>query len=395
MNRSTTKKSKYLKFPFSTCNHDHLKDSNNLITHGLNLTIQLGILNLDDFELANNGKDNILTKETKSKTSICSNREYLHNEESSEDDYETDDEESLMDYEHEPPSPILIPTDLPKSSLRRGSLTRRISEDAGYCASLSICHNKIENMINEYFPRDVVNDEKTYIEIKNYIINSIIQNEKNIDKFLGKIINHKFKNELSDIIRSIFIEKYVEIKLENLIDFFYNFLNLNQIMFKKFETLQNPNLYDKYYKIWKLDKNDFKFYEEEYFLEYFHNSGKSITTIEHIMLQNGFLINYRRFVQYFTKDFPNYYDDEEIEDDEEEKEETKHKQSNYTYTSLSNYDALSRNNSIDSNLSLDSLTYTPKCLRFNEEINVININRYLPVDQVLYEKFLKSYNQNS
>ncbi|KAI5952630.1 hypothetical protein KGF54_003497 [Candida jiufengensis] len=395
MIKSKVKKSRYSKFPFSTCNNDHLKDTNTLITHGVNLTIQLGTLNLHDFEIEDSR--NLNSTSHISRNDINNSKDNYNNkhqfEDDDEDDYESDSEESLMDYEHEPPSPILIPTDLPKSSLRRGSLTRRLSDDVSYCMSLHLCHNKIENMINEYFPKDLINDDKTYIEIRNYIVNSIIQNENNIEKFLNKIINHKFKNELSDIIRSIFIEKFVELRLENLIDYFHNFLNQNQNIFKKSSLLDNPLFYEKYYKIWKLDINDYKFYEEEYFLDYFNNAGKSSASVEHIMLQNGFLINYRRFVSYFTKDVSNYYDDDDDDDDDDDEEKKEDEEDLSTpYSQLSAYDDNSRNNSIDSNLSLDSLTHTPKCLRFNEDINIIKINRYLPVDHILYEKFLKSCN---
>ena len=81
-------------------------------------------------------------------------------------------------------------------------------------------------------------------------------------KFLSKIVNHKYKRELVEIIQTLFMEKYEEIKLEELIDFLNNLINLRLDAIK---DLYNPSVYKMYYKIWKLNINNYRYYDEEYF----------------------------------------------------------------------------------------------------------------------------------
>ena len=81
-------------------------------------------------------------------------------------------------------------------------------------------------MIEEFFITICNQNEKLYQEISNYVINSIVQNESNLESFLSKIVNHKYKRELVEIIQTLFMEKYEEIKLEELIDFLNNLINL-------------------------------------------------------------------------------------------------------------------------------------------------------------------------
>ena len=58
------------------------------------------------------------------------------------------------------------------------------------------------------------------------------------------------------------MEKYEEIKLEELIDFLNNLINLRLDAIK---DLYNPSVYKMYYKIWKLNINNYRYYDEEYF----------------------------------------------------------------------------------------------------------------------------------
>ncbi|CAI5758268.1 unnamed protein product [Candida verbasci] len=310
----------YSKFPFNQCIDDHLKDTTNLIKHGVNLTIQLNLLDLKD---------------------------------------EEEDEEYYVSL---PPSPIIVPVEPHRSSLRRGSSS---SSSSSQSMSLIICKNKIENIIQEYFP---MKNEKIFTTISNYVINIILQNE-DIEKFLNKIINHRFKNKITEEIKALFIEKYEEIKLEELIGYLNNHLQF------QVKDLLNPNLYLKYYKIWKYDLQNYKYYEEEYFFDYF---SRNITT-SNILLQNAFLINYKRFIKYFTIDLKNYEDDEDDEDDQIIEEETNGP--NYT----TKYDTI----------EIDSIDdHIPKSLRFNDDIDIININRFLPVDHILYKKFIDEEIEN-
>ncbi|KAG5419321.1 hypothetical protein I9W82_003088 [Candida metapsilosis] len=326
------------KFPFNTSDNKWLFDSTSLIKYGLNLTIQFASIQLEDFNTAH-------TVKRKRQPSI------------DESECESDNE-SIMDYEHEPPSPILVPVEAPKSSIRRSSFTK----DDKDVMSLQICYNKIENIIDEHFP--MANDYN-YITIKNFVCNCMLQQELDIREFLNRIVNHRYKNELSDIIRTIFIEKYEEVKLEGLIDYFNNVLNLAGPV-----DLNNPHFYEQYYRVWKFKAEDYLSYHEEYFFAYFNNGGKAPVSVEHIMLQNGFLINYARFRSYFVYDALNYEDDwEEVP------------------TGLGTPRSSSRQSfSGIPSMVLDS---KPKQLRFNEEVDLISINRFLPVDHVLYEKLSK------
>ncbi|KAI5961160.1 hypothetical protein CANMA_003934 [Candida margitis] len=329
------------KFPFSESDNKWLFDTTSLIKYGLNLSIQFASIRLSDF-------DSSKQTERKRRPSV------------DDSDYESDSD-SIMDYEHEPPSPILVPFEAPKSSIRRSSF---VKNEEGDPSSLQICHNKIENIINEFFP--VVNDN-TYITIKNFVCNCMLQQETDIKEFLCRIVNHRHRNDLADIIRTIFIEKFEEIKLENLIDYFNNFLNLAGNV----NSLHNPHFYEQYYKIWKFKAEDYLSYHEEYFFAYFNNGGKAPVTAEHILLQNGFLINYARFRSYFAYDAL-HYEDEWEEDNCDE---------------VSQSSTPSRQGSVGiPPMVLDS---AQKHLRFNEEVDLISINRLLPVDHVLYEKLSK------
>ena len=51
--------------------------------------------------------------------------------------------------------------------------------------------------------------------------------------------------------------------------------------------------------------------------DYFNNS---FSNLENVLLQNGFLLNYKKFTHYFSKDLTNYDDDEE-EDEEQDNDE--------------------------------------------------------------------------
>ena len=304
----------YQKFPFDQCLDDHLFDTTNLIKHGLNLTIQMGTLTLNDIP---SSEENIQTVD-KLPQVLSDNQTQMS---------ETNDEE--IDY-HIPPSPILIPIEPPKSSIKRrnssnssiGSFTTTTSSSpitensttrssSSSDMSLLICRKKLQNMIEEFFITICNQNEKLYQEISNYVINSIVQNESNLESFLSKIVNHKYKRELVEIIQTLFMEKYEEIKLEELIDFLNNLINLRLDAIK---DLYNPSVYKMYYKIWKLNINNYRYYDEEYFFDYFNNS---FSNLENVLLQNGFLLNYKKFTHYFSKDLTNYDDDEE-EDEEEE-----------------------------------------------------------------------------
>ncbi|CAK9439213.1 uncharacterized protein LODBEIA_P34370 [Lodderomyces beijingensis] len=395
-------KAKYTRFPFATCDNEHLKDTTGIIRHGINLTIQFGLLDFEDFDAVNDDDDDKDTNNDNdgAPSSRLPKNRVATTASSEEDDCSTDEDDSLMEYDygydHVPPSPILVPTELPKSSFRKGSFGRRDSGDGSIRdMSLSLCRAKLEHMINEYFPLEVINDDRIYVHIKHYIINSIIQNEGNIDQFLTRIVNHRFKNELSDVVKSIFIEKYEELKLEELIDRFYAFLNCKttptQALLAK---VVNPGLYDKYYKIWRLDAKDFAYYDEEYFFDYFNNGGKSATSIEHLILQNGFLINYKRFVFYFTRDIASYCDDSEDDDDEDEGEGEASASFDSDLDKTLDF-SVEHIEEVSNSISLDPLTHTPKSLRFNDEIDIININRYLPVDHVLYKHIIEDIARNN
>lgn len=340
MNQGGVMKGKTVsKFPFCTCDNKWLLDSTSLIKYGLNLTIQFASINLLDFD-----------------STSASRRKRRQLVEDSDCD---SDNESIMDYEHEPPSPILVPVEAPKSSIRRCSFTK---EDRDVSA-LHICYNKIESVIDEFFP--MAND-RNYITIKNFVCNCMLQQELDIKEFLKRIVNHKYRSELADIIRTIFIEKFEEVKLESLIDYYNNFLNLTGSI----ESLDNPQFYDQYYRIWKFKAEDYLTYHEEYFFAYFNNGGKAPVHTEHILLQNGFLTNYARFRSYFAYDVLSYADDgEDISEPVNALPE---------YISQTLLDIPS--------MVLDS---KPKRLRFNEEVDLISINRHLPVDHVLYEKLSK------
>ncbi|KAI5949465.1 hypothetical protein KGF57_004675 [Candida theae] len=333
------------KFPFNTCNNKWLFDSTSLTKYGLNLTIQYSSIKLQDFETIGSPRR--------------SRRLHLVDESDSDSD-----NESIMDYEHEPPSPILVPVEAPKSSIRRSSFTK----DDKDSASLQICYSKIESIIDEHFP--MANDYN-YITIKNFVCNCMLQQELDIKEFLGRIVNHRYRNELSDIIRTIFIEKFEEIKLEGLIDYFNNFLNLSGVV-----DLNNPHFYEQYYRIWKFRAEDYLSYHEEYFFAYFNNGGKAPVSAEHILLQNGFLINYARFRSYFAYDVLSYEDDwEEFSDPVK---------SNHISSSRQSFSSIP-------SMVLES---KPKRLRFNEEVDLISINRHLPVDHVFRSDHLARHNLN-
>lgn len=385
----------YQKFPFDQCLDDHLFDTTNLIKHGLNLTIQMGTLTLNDIP---SSEENIQTVD-KLPQVLSDNQTQMS---------ETNDEE--IDY-HIPPSPILIPIEPPKSSIKRrnssnssiGSFTTTTSSSpitensttrssSSSDMSLLICRKKLQNMIEEFFITICNQNEKLYQEISNYVINSIVQNESNLESFLSKIVNHKYKRELVEIIQTLFMEKYEEIKLEELIDFLNNLINLRLDAIK---DLYNPSVYKMYYKIWKLNINNYRYYDEEYFFDYFNNS---FSNLENALLQNGFLLNYKKFTHYFSKDLTNYDDDEEEDEEQDNDEEEldandKIKDDslchNDTAPSSPNY-AYKCEDTDNQQLLLDPLDqdHIPKLLRFNEDIDIININRYLPVDHVLYNQFL-------
>lgn len=107
--------------------------------------------------------------------------------------------------------------------------------------------------------------------------------------------------------------------------------------------------------------------------------------MEGVLLQNAFLINYKKFVHYFSKDLPQYDyddDDDEVVDDDD----------GYVgeYNEEHGSESPPLHFLVTSELLLVSpLNEIPKLLRFNDDINVISINRYLPVDHVLYNQFIK------
>ncbi|KAL6453047.1 hypothetical protein SBY92_000392 [Candida maltosa Xu316] len=363
----------YSKFPFNQCDDHHLNDKLSLIKQGVNLTIQIGTLNLPKIEFIQKKceKFSSYTQQLDEEEEEEDDEEEVHNHDDLIDEY-TDLDEDF----HLPPSPILIPFELPKSSMKR----RHSSTSSTYSfngsptspsnMSLLICHNKLQHFIDEFFQPISVQDNRNYKQISNYVINSIIQNETNMEVFLNKIVNFKYKHELIDLIQTLFTEKYEEVKLEELIDFLNNLFNLKVTSIK---NLSNPMIYNMYYKIWKLNLSNYKFYEEEYFFDYFTNS---FTNLESVLLQNGFLINYKRFVHYFSKDMTNYEDeDDEDEDTEEEDIEsnTSEVEDSYDYTE-SKYEYGSQEETPD--LMLDAFEKTvPKS--------------YLPVDHVLYNQFIK------
>lgn len=371
----------YSKFPFNQCLDEHLFDTVNLIKHGVNLTIQIGTLNLEEIE--------------RYESKQCDSNVVPNEEELLDDLLEEEEEEE--DY-HLPPSPILIPIELPKSSMKRrySSTFSTNSSEANICFSSSpksqpnmtllICRNKLQHLIDEFFECVSCHDHKNYQEISNYVINSIVQNEPNLETFVNKIIDYKFKNELIEIIKTLFVEKFEETKLEELIDYMNNLINLKENCIK---NLDNPMIYTKYYKIWRLCLSNYRFYEEEYFFDYFNNS---YSNFESVLLQNAFLINYKKFVHYFSKDIVTYdeeddEDDDDEEDVEEECEEELDEINHEPESPLLHYQVTS--NTTPELLLDSSLNETPKLLRFNDDISVIKINRYLPVDHVLYNQFIK------
>lgn len=395
----------YQKFPFNQCLDDHLFETTNLIKHGINLTIQMGTLTLNDIsscELSLQAMDKLSKSPSDNQNQIS----------------ETNTED--VDY-HIPPSPILIPIEPPKSSIKRrnssnssiGSFTTTSSSPimdnhttrslSSSDMSLLICRKKLQNIIEEFFITICNQNEKLYQEISNYVINSIVQNESNLESFLSKIVNHKYKRELVEIIQTLFMEKYEEIKLEELIDFLNNLINLRLDSVK---DLNDPSVYKIYYKIWRLSINNYRYYDEEYFFDYFNNS---FSNLENILLQNGFLLNYKRFTHYFSKDLTNYDDDDDDDDEQDNDEDIIGKEElalveninddisyqNNTAPNSPNY-AYKYENTDTQQLLLDPLDqdHIPKLLRFNEDIDIININRYLPVDHVLYNQFLDQLEQN-
>ncbi|RCK64709.1 hypothetical protein Cantr_00298 [Candida viswanathii] len=382
----------YTKFPFSQCHDHHLCDTLNLIKHGVNLTIQLGTLDLQEIEQY----ENSLSPKPTAPPPKDQLLEDLLDDYDEDLDYEADEEAEDLDY-HLPPSPILIPTELPKSSMKRRHSSTSSTSSSGTNLSLSsspisqipsdmtllICRNKLQHLIDEFFQCVSGHDHKNYQEISNYVINSIVQNEPSLESFVNKIIDYKFKSELIEIIKTLFVEKFEETKLEALIDFLNNLINLRVSSIK---DLEKPTIYSRYYRIWRLGLTNYRFYEEEYFFDYFNNS---YSNLESVLLQNGFLINYKKFVHYFSKDLTNYDDDDDEEDDDEEEGEDELEDiEEEEPQSPPLHFQVTANGTPELLLDL-SLNETPKLLRFNDDINVININRYLPVDHVLYNQFIK------
>ncbi|EGW31720.1 uncharacterized protein SPAPADRAFT_62321 [Spathaspora passalidarum NRRL Y-27907] len=169
----------------------------------------------------------------------------------------------------------------------------------------------------------------------------------------------------------MFIEKYEEMKLDSLMDYFCNVLNISPGA--SINSNINPQFYEKYYKIWKLQLNNYQYYDQEYFFDCYINA----TSIQNLFLQNGFLLNYTRFKHYFARDIMNHPYDEDEDEDESQSEELSETDSNYSVTSgrVRQIYQFSPPRFIDESV--------PKRLRFNDDINVIKLDPRLPVDHVM------------
>ncbi|RLV94907.1 hypothetical protein JA1_001455 [Spathaspora sp. JA1] len=280
----------YTKFPFNCCSDDHLRDSPTLIYHGIDLTIQFGMIDVQEIQEFE--------------------RVRLINEEDEEE--EDDDMQDICgdtlgveDMEIVPPSPILPPSRPRRPSLKKNHKSSDVS--------FSMSRDKICSIINEHFSQ--VRHEDSFTQIRNYVVNCILESfgDLDIDKICQRLINKSYRGQLTGKVKTMFIEKYEEMKLDSLMDYFCNLFNVSQGI--SINQTNNPQFYEKYYRIWKLQLNDYQYYDQEYFFDCYINA----TTIQNLFLQNGFLLNYTRFKHYFTRDIMNHpYDGEEEEEEEPE-----------------------------------------------------------------------------
>ncbi|KAG7661828.1 uncharacterized protein J8A68_004654 [[Candida] subhashii] len=397
----------YTRFPFNQCDNPHLLDTPTLIKQQLNLTIFLAIANTDnsyDDDYNNNEQlidddDGCGGGDCDYDCSDCDSCSCSSENSSIQDDVMDYIDKDLIATEEEdfhiPPSPIICPVDPPKPSLKHNKNDNHHSNNKASHNSNQLYYlakNKLFHYIEHEFS-SVVHDEK-FDEIRNYVVNYFFESFGDIDadQVYEKVLHKQYKSIIIDKLRELFVEKYEEMKIEGLVDYFHNIINLNENC-----PEVNPKLYNKYYKIWKLNVKNYRYYDQDYFFDIYFNDDDSLVL-------NAFIINFFRFKYYFTKDIMNeQYDDDDDDDDDNEQEQEEIQEQPRKLVALESNESyrLDRKkpiispkriprqmNDIIDDISLE-LSHIKKQLRFSDDINVIKVNRCLPVDQVIYNKFVQ------
>ncbi|KAK6459623.1 uncharacterized protein RJT20DRAFT_17586 [Scheffersomyces xylosifermentans] len=381
----------YASFPFSLCDIDNLKDSSKSLTTGLTSAL-FGY--------------RYFTDEQEDDSEFDYEDDYQDDFEE-EDDYYDDDEltdleEDLSDIEKTDPQEAVTPRSSPSTFKFAQTLKPSLKplEDIN-TMSLSLTRNKISSIISEYFP-SVIHDED-FREIKNYVTNSILESfeTSDISTICNKIIRKSYRQTLVSQIRELFIDKFEEMKIDAFFDHTTSFLTHFED-FKDYGLLTNPNMYEKYMKIWKLDKPNYKYYGKDYFIEdYFgifkyYPAKESTQSKVDLHLRAGFLMNFDKFYTYYGRDLKSgklQYDDDDSSDESDYEEEYSTKDnedlesfnlystgsSNYTYRSSTSSESSTSDSRRSSTKSADEKY---KSLRFNDQVDIVSIDIYEPVNYV-------------
>lgn len=362
------------KFPFNQCDDAHLMDSVAIIKRQLNLTLYFSLSNSEQtidecpFDCSSADLDDV--------ESLC----LCNTQESTiEQDYESQEDFHMV------PSPIFYPVDPPKPSLKQ--ISHR--SNGKYSQVYALAKNKLYHYVERQFS-SVTHDDH-FNEIRNYVINYFFESFGDVElvQLCERILDHKYKRVIIEKLTTLFVEKYEEMKVESFVDYFHNVLNLKE----KCHTT-DPKLYHKYYKIWKLQIKNYRYYDEEYFFEQYFTDQDSL-------VMNSFILNFSWFVNYFARDIMNKpYEDDYDEDDADVAtdgsngmDQIINERHNRQKQPLADepFSISQPKNSLVLKERIEplELSHKEKRLRFNEDINVININRCLPVDQVIYNKFVQ------
>ncbi|KAK6204706.1 uncharacterized protein RJT21DRAFT_117149 [Scheffersomyces amazonensis] len=277
----------------------------------------------------------------------------------------------------------------------------------------------------------------------NYLIIFLTKKDSNINSVVNLIIQKQYKLNLIEKIFEILIEKYETIKIDAFLDYFMDFNSTKSISDEKsvsntnsinssFITslLNNPHFYDKYKIIWRLDNSNYKYYDKEYFIDdYFemfnsleHYNSDFNNNDETQFNRNGFVMNFDKFFVYYNRDvkadrlydseYDNEYDDDNFDYFAELSSSTSsHRSSSTSSTSsdssvsstsstssFANFnrhgypDNKSGNRRISTASSVSTITtgtvtgpstrsnsLQAKSLRFDDNIDVLNVDRYEPV----------------
>lgn len=258
-------------------------------------------------------------------------------------------------------------------------------------------------------------EDVSFLDIKNYVINSVMQKSKNIKKLSeGKLAEDALMDEIDELVN----DKYIDLKQDAFFDnctvFFvypYKIASLgcdegdtqdqgvqDEEVFKYDVTLDiescyrhiipsltHPTIYDSYKDIWQLQHNEYKYYDREFYyseyfdiLKFFSTKNQEQRTADEY-LKRALTMNVEKFMVYYSKEL----NEEETDDEFEEQESfifaldgTDLTESISIWSEDSGDEFEEEEEEI--NIKMDGLIIGGKSLRFNDHVDVIGINTEEP-----------------